>query len=199
MAQPDQHHRTRPKAQASSLLDRVIRGQSSYVRRAAFISIITSLLAVTPTLYMMVVYNRVVTSRNETTLLMFLLCAIGIYALMEILELVRTRLLHIAGWQVEHALRDRVHDESFKASLRQQPTGTQAWSDLRTVREFMASPVVGALLDSPSSLVFLVAIFLLNPWLGVTSLIIAAIQSLIGIRTEQKTLPLLTDASRAQL
>ena len=199
MAQPDQHHRTRPKAQASSLLDRVIRGQSSYVRRAAFISIITSLLAVTPTLYMMVVYNRVVTSRNETTLLMFLLCAIGIYALMEILELVRTRLLHIAGWQVEHALRDRVHDESFKSSLRQQPTGTQPLSDMRTVREFMGSPVVGALLDSPSSLVFLVAIFLLNPWLGVTSLIIAAIQSLIGIRTEQKTLPLLTDASRAQM
>ena len=97
MAQPDHHTRTRPQAQASSLLDRVIRGQSSYVRRAAFISVITSLLAVTPTLYMMVVYNRVVTSRNETTLLMFLLCAIGVYALMEILELVRTRLLQIAG------------------------------------------------------------------------------------------------------
>ena len=199
MARPDHNHRTRSPAQAPSLLDRVIRGQSSYIRRAAFISIITSLLAVTPTLYMMVVYNRVITSRNETTLLMFLLCAIGIYALMEILELVRTRLLQIAGWQVEHALRDRLHDESFTASLRQQPIGTQALSDMRTVREFIGSPVVGALLDSPSSLVFLAAIFLLNPWLGITSLIIAAVQSLIGIRTEQKTLPLLTDASRAQM
>jgi ATP-binding cassette subfamily C exporter for protease/lipase len=199
MAQPDHKNRTRFTAQAPSLLDRVIRGQSSYIRRAAFISVITSLLAVTPTLYMMVVYNRVVTSRNETTLLMFLLCAIGIYALMEILELVRTRLLQIAGWQVDHALRDHVHDTSFKASLKQQAVGTQALSDVRTVREFIGSPVVGALLDSPSSLVFLAAIFLLNPWLGITSLIIAAVQSLIGIRTEQKTLPLLTDASRAQM
>ena len=199
MARPDSTHRTRTPAQAPSLLDRVIRGQSSYVRRAAFISILTSLLAVTPTIYMMVVYNRVITSRNETTLLMFLLCAIGIYALMEILELVRTRLLQIAGWRVDHALRDRVHDESFNASLRQQPAGTQPFSDMRTVREFFGSPVVGALLDSPSSLVFLVAIFLLNPWLGVTSLIIAALQSLIGIRTEQKIQPLLSEASRAQM
>ncbi len=199
MARPDASSRTRASAHAPSLLARVIRGQSSYVRRAAFISIITSLLAVTPTLYMMVVYDRVITSRSDTTLLMFLLCAIGIYALMEILEFVRNRLLHLAGWQIDHALRDRVHDQAFHASLRQQTTGTQPLSDLRTLREFIGSPAVGALLDSPASLVFLVAIFLLNPWLGITSLAIAAVQSLIGIRTEKKTLPLLTEASRAQM
>ena len=199
MARPDNPARTRAQAQAPSLLARVIRGQSSYFRRAGIISLVTSLLAVTPTVYMMVVYDRVVTSRNETTLLMFLLCAIGIYALMEILEFVRTRLLQIAGWQVDHSLRDRLHDESFQASLRHQSIGTQPLSDLRTLREFIGSPVVAALLDSPASLIFLVAIFLLNPWLGVTSLFVAVLQTLIGVRAEKKTLPLMNDASRAQM
>ena len=199
MGRPDNTHRSSGDAQASSLLVRVIRGQSSYFKRAAAISVVTSLLAVTPTVYMMVVYNRVVTSRNETTLLMFLLCAIGIYALMELLEYVRTRLLQIAGWQIDNALRDHLHDQAYKASLKQKPVGTQPWTELRTLREFIGSPAVAAMLDSPSSLVFLVVIFVLNPWLGVTSLVIAAVQSLIGLRTEKKILPALTDASRAQM
>ena len=199
MGRPENTHRPSGDAQAPSLLGRVIRGQSSYFKRAAFISLVTSLLAVTPTVYMMVVYNRVVTSRNETTLLMFLLCAIGIYALMELLEFVRTRLLQIAGWQIDNALRDHLHDQAYKASLKQKPVGTQPWTELRTLREFIGSPAVAAMLDSPSSLVFLAVIFVLNPWLGITSLFIAAIQSLIGIRTEKKILPALTDASRAQM
>ena len=103
-------------APANSLLENVVREQSRYFKWAALISILTSLLAITPTIYMMVVYNRVVTSRNETTLLMFLICAIGLYALMEMLELVRTRLLHVAGWRIDHALRDRIHDQTYTAS-----------------------------------------------------------------------------------
>ena len=60
-------------APANSLLENVVREQSRYFKWAALISILTSLLAITPTIYMMVVYNRVVTSRNETTLMMFLI------------------------------------------------------------------------------------------------------------------------------
>ena len=184
-------------ASAPSLLANVVREQSRYFKWAALISILTSLLAITPTIYMMVVYNRVVTSRNETTLLMFLICAIGLYALMEILELVRTRLLHVAGWRIDHALRDRIHDQSYQASRCQKPVGTQPFSDMRQVREFLGSPALGALLDSPSSLLFLVAISVMNPWLAVTSLFIALVQTIIGVRTEKKTLPALSAATHA--
>lgn len=186
-------------APANSLLENVVREQSRYFRWAALISILTSLLAITPTIYMMVVYNRVVTSRNETTLMMFLICAIGLYALMEILELVRTRLLHVAGWRIDHALRDRIHDQTYTASRLHKPVGTQPFTDVRQIREFLGSPALGALLDSPSSLLFLVAISVMNPWLAVTSLIIALVQTLIGVRTEKKTLPALAAATRAHM
>lgn len=190
----------RPSAeQAPSLLENVVRAQSRYFKWAALISILTSLLAITPTIYMMVVYNRVVTSRNETTLVMFLICAIGLYALMETLELVRTRLLLVAGWRIDHALRDRIHDQSYASSRLQKSIGTQAFTDIRQIREFMGSPVLGALLDSPSSLLFLAAISVMNPWLAVTSLFIASVQIFIGIRTEKKTLPALDAATRAHL
>ena len=186
-------------APANSLLENVVREQSRYFKWAALISILTSLLAITPTIYMMVVYNRVVTSRNETTLMMFLICAIGLYALMEILELVRTRLLHVAGWQIDHALRDRIHDQTYTASRLHKPVGTQPFTDVRQIREFLGSPALGALLDSPSSLLFLVAISVMNPWLAVTSLLIALVQTLIGVRTEKKTLPALAAATRAHM
>jgi len=186
-------------ASAPSLLANVVWAQSRYFKWAALISILTSLLAITPTIYMMVVYNRVVTSRNETTLMMFLICAIGLYALMEMLELVRTRLLHVAGWRIDHALRDRIHDLSYQASRLQKPVGTQPFTDVRQIREFLGSPAVGALLDSPSSLLCLVAISVMNPWLAVTSLFIALVQTIIGIRTEKKTVPALAAATRAHM
>ena len=186
-------------APVTSLLENVVREQSRYFKWAALISILTSLLAITPTIYMMVVYNRVVTSRNETTLLMFLICAIGLYALMEMLELVRTRLLHVAGWRIDHALRDRIHDQAYTAGRLQKSVGTQPFTDVRQIREFLGSPALGALLDSPSSLLFLVAISVMNPWLAVTSLLIALVQTFIGVRTEKKTLPALAAATRAHM
>jgi ATP-binding cassette subfamily C exporter for protease/lipase len=77
--------------------------------------------------------------------------------------------------------------------------GTQPFTDVRQIREFLGSPALGALLDSPSSLLFLVAISVMNPWLAVTSLLIALVQTLIGVRTEKKTLPALAAATRAHM
>jgi ATP-binding cassette subfamily C exporter for protease/lipase len=184
---------------APSLLALLLQAQKPLLRKAAGFSVVSSLLLLTPTLFMLQVYDRVINSRNTTTLLMLLLCALGLYVLMEILELVRSKLLQGAGWQLDAALREKLHDAAFEASLRQGSASTQPFTDLKTLRDFIFSPAVGALFDLPAALVFLVILFLISAWLGVMALLGAGIQAAIGVRTEKKTMPMLSEANRAAI
>lgn len=180
-------------------LSDVLWSQSRIYRQAAGFSFITSLLSLAPTVYMLVVYDRVVTSRSITTLLMVLLCVIGVYVLMEVLETVRSRLLQVAGLRIDEILREPIHDAAFRHSLNYGVSTTQPFTDLRTLREFISSPVVSACFDVPSSLIFLVFVFVLSPILGVTALIGLAVQFGIGVLTEKKTMPTLTAANQSAI
>ena len=165
-----------------------IRKQIPLYRQAIYFSLITSLLVLAPTLFMLEVYDRVVNSRSTTTLIMLIICVIGIYVVMEALEVVRGKLMRQAGERVDAALRSRLFDMAFEANLRNIPGGTtQPFNDLRTVRDFIASPAITAMMDVPASLIFLILVFIISPWLGMLALFGAVVQVIIGVRTEKKT------------
>lgn len=185
--------------QPASMLARTIRLQTPIFRKALGFSLVVSLLVLAPTLFMLEVYDRVVTSRSGTTLLSLLACVIGIYVLMEMLEVLRSRLLQQAGWRVDAAVREHLHDNTFNASLHQGGGSTQPFNDLRTLRDFIGSPAITALMDLPSSLIFLVIVSVISPWLGVVALLGAVVQFMIGVSTERKTMPVLTEANQAAI
>ncbi len=185
--------------QQPSLLSKTIHDQAPIFRKAFGFSFANSLMVLAPTIFMLETYGRVVTSRSVTTLISLLLCVIGIYVLMEVLDMLRSRLLQQAGWRIDAALREQLHDATFTASLRSGVSSTQPFSDLRTLREFVSSPATTAILDAPSSLVFLIIVALINPWLGVVALIGAVVQFFIGMKTERKTMPVLTEANQASI
>lgn len=191
---------SQPSAQrTATLLALGLEAQKPLFRKAAGFSILSSLLLLTPTVFMLEVYDRVINSRSTTTLLMLLLCTLGLFVLMEVLELVRSMFLQLAGWQLDATLREKLHDALFIASLRQVDASTQSFADLKTLRDFIHSPAVNAMLDLPSSLLFLVLVFLISPWLGVVALLGAVVQTAIGVRTEKKTMPVLTEANQAAI
>jgi ATP-binding cassette subfamily C exporter for protease/lipase len=148
---------------------------------------------------MLEVYDRVINSRSGTTLISLLICLIGIYILMEFIEMLRGRLLQQAGWRIDTELREQIHDASFLTSLRQSSSSTQPFNDLRTIREFIASPAVTAMMDAPSSVLFLILVSIISPWRGIVALFGATVQVLIGVSTERKTMPVLTDANQAAI
>lgn len=187
-----------PARVASPLAAELRRHRSTYVRVMGFSTVI-SLIALAPTLFMLEVYDRVVNSRNLTTLVMLLVLVIGAYVVMELLELVRSKLLHDVAHQVDEALRLRLLHSLFSVRLRGQQVSTQAFVDLRTVRDFIASPAVLAVMDAPGALLYLVLVWIISPWLGVAALVGALVQLLIALRTEHRTLPLLTEASRTAI
>ncbi len=185
--------------QSRTLLDAAFTSERPTFRKAIGFSMVTSILILAPTVFMLEVYDRVVNSRSSITLLSLLVCLIGIYVLMGLLEIIRNRLLSQAAWHIDMALREQIHDATFLNSLRQGATSAQPFRDLRTLREFISSSATTAMMDLPSSLLFLLLIFIINPWLGVAAMLGALIQASIGVNTEHKTMPALTEANQAAI
>ena len=186
-----------PQKPASELREAVLALKPFFVRAALF-SLVSSLLVLAPSGYMLEVYDRVVNSRNHMTLLMLTVLVIGAFVLMEVLEWARSEILHAAGQAFERRLRHRVFGAMFEASLRRMQGGTiQLMTDFRTVRDFFHAPPVTAAMDAPVALVFLVLIFAMSPILGWCALTGAVLQVGITWLNERSTRPPLSQANRA--
>ena len=168
-----------------------------YFVRAAWFSTFSSLLLLMPTWYMLAVYERVVNSRSQTTLVMVTVLVVGAYIVMEVLEWVRSHQMHAGGIALDHKLGDRLFNAIFDANLRQMHAATsQAMGDLRTIRDFLSSPAMFAAMEAPVSLIFLVVIFAISPVLGWAASISALVQVFIGWMNERSTQPALTQANQ---
>ena len=168
------------------------------VKRVLLFGILTNLLVLMPTWYMLEVYGRVLDSRNTHTLLMLTLLVLGAYVLLEVLEWVRSSLLHHAAQQLETDLAPSLFEAQFQARLNRlggvQP---QALGDLGTLRSFIAPPAMTALLDAPFALLILILIWWINPLLGAMSVLAALLLFIIGALTERGTRQPLGEANQA--
>ena len=183
-----------------TLIANFLKSQNKTYRQALFYSLIIGTLSLGPTLFMLEVYDRVVNSRNATTLVMLLILVVGSYIVMELLELVRHGLLQRVALGLDQELRNRLFNITFEANLKRIPGGSiQAFNDLKTIRDFIPSGAVMALLDAPMAIVFLLIVFVVSPWLGVMALLGAMVQVWIAYLTEKKTMPVLTDANRGAI
>jgi ATP-binding cassette subfamily C exporter for protease/lipase len=130
-------------------------------------SMLISLLALAPTVYMLEVYERVVNSRSGMTLAMLTVMIVLAYAVMELLEKVRGSLMRAAGVQIDQALSKRVYDAMFQGFLKRQVGGSpQIFTDMKIVKDFLASPALMALFEAPVALFALALNFAISPILG---------------------------------
>ncbi len=171
-----------------------------YQRQVLLWTLLTAALSLAPTLYMFQVYDRVVNSRNLTTLGMLTLLVLGVYAVLVLIDGVREDLMQRASRHLDQVLAVPVFDAVFAAHLRQVPVGgDQALSDLRTWREYWASPAALAWMEWPGALLFLCGIFWISPVLALAALAGAVLQVLIAWWTEQHTHTTLVEANRAAM
>lgn len=169
-----------------------------FIRKTAWFSLVTSLLALSSTVYMLEVYDRVVGSRSLNTLLMLTLVALVAYLVLEVLEWVRAEVMSAAGKQFEAGLSVRIFNAVFSADFRREAGAPQqAMNDLRTLRDLIAAPVLMAALDAPVSLLLLVVIFMISPVLGWCAIFGGLLQVLIAFLTERYSQPPLVLANKA--
>ena len=180
------------------LLREALRAQHPLLWRAAGYSFLAGLLLLGSQWYMFEVYGRVLNSRNLNTLLMLTLMVVLVYAVAELFEYTRSLLLQRAGDGLDEKLRVRLFDRAFAASLLRHPAGTpQVFNDLRTLREFVPSQAVSAMLDLPTAVVMIALLAFLSPWLGGVVLLGLVLQGLMLLATERRTMPQLNEAQRA--
>ena len=171
-----------------------------YFKKAALFSLFASLLVLAPSGYMLEVYDRVVNSRSHMTLAMLTILVLFAYVVMEVLEWVRSEVMHDAGMALDKQMSGRVFSAIFEANLRRLPGGTaQPMNDFRTVRDFLHSPVLMALMEAPVSLVFLLLIFAISPVLGWSAVVAAIVQTFVGWLNERSTQPPLMAANRSAM
>ena len=168
-----------------------------YFRRAVILTLISGLLSLLPTVYMLQVYDRVVNSANLSTLWMLTAMVLVGYVVMEILEWVRGELMQQAGRRLDVRLRQRLFQAVFDGNLRRNLIGGgQVFNDLKMLREFLYNPGFFAFMDAPLSLVVVVIVFMISPVLGSIALLGGVIQLIFSVMTERRTQKPLMEANR---
>ena len=143
----------------------------------AIFSAIINILMLTSPIFMMQVYDRVLTSRSIPTLISLLVLATVLLVLMAILDYLRAGILARIGIAVDRELRDSVFLAVVDRTLRRdaQGDGQQVVRDLDSVRAFLSGPGLVALFDLPWIPFYLLVCFAFHPLLGYLSLAGAAV------------------------
>jgi PrtD family type I secretion system ABC transporter len=156
-----------------------LRGLRGTVVMVGVFSALINLLMLTGPVYMLQIYDRVLSSGSVATLLGLFAIVVILYGFLGLYEFLRKRLLSRAAIRLD----SNVGDEAFRLGLRsgsvgardQVDPGAQPVRDLEMMRGFMSGGAITGLFDLPWTPLFLALVFLIHPWLGVLTLIGAGV------------------------
>jgi len=156
-----------------------------FVSAAAF-SLLLNLLLLVPALFMLQVFDRVLTSRSVETLVMLLVLSVGALLFMAYLDVIRSRLLTAAAVALEKLLGPRVLSEMIRRNAAPgEGEALHGMRDVNSLRAFLTGPGILALFDSPWVPVYVLVIFLFHPLLGAMALAGALIMLALAILNEK--------------
>lgn len=163
----------------------VIRTRSKVFWTVGIFTAFINLLMLVPSIYMLQVYDRVLPSRNEITLLMLTLIMLGMFGMMSLLEYVRSMVVIRIGSQLDMRLNTRVYTAAYEANLKNGSSDAgQMLSDLTNLRQFLTGSALFAFFDAPWFPIYLLVIFLFNPWLGLFALVGALLLIALAVINE---------------
>ncbi|CAD5201415.1 type I secretion system permease/ATPase [Pseudomonas sp. FEN] len=185
-----------PKILSGTPLIRVLGDYKSVLISVACFTALINLLMLVPSIYMLQVYDRVLTSQNETTLVMLTLMVVGFFAFIGLLEVLRSFIVIRIGSALERRLNLRVYQAAFERNLsRGEGQAGQALGDLTHIRQFLTGPALFAFFDAPWFPIYLLVIFLFNPWLGVFASVGVLLLIALACLNESMTQKPLSEAS----
>jgi ATP-binding cassette subfamily C exporter for protease/lipase len=165
-------------------------------RTVGIFSAIINLLMLVPSIYMLQVYDRVLPSRNEITLLMLTLMMLGAFLLMSALEFIRSFVLIRIGARLDMQLNKRVYTAAFEQNLKKGGGNAgQALQDLTNIRQFLTGNALFAFFDAPWFPIYLIVIFFFEPSLGIFALAGTAILVVLAYINEKVSKKPLAEAN----
>jgi ATP-binding cassette subfamily C protein len=164
-------------------------GQRTLIWAAIAFSVFINLLMLTGPLYMLQIYDRVLGSRSEATLVALTLLVAFLFLATGVLDHARGRVLARIGARLQAALERRV----FSAALRRQmlvpddPLALAAQRDLEAMQRFWSSQLAAAMIDLPWTPFFIAAIFVFHPVLGLLAIAGAVAIVAVAIVNQSRT------------
>ena len=166
---------------------------------AGVFSMVANLLMLTPTKYMLQVYDRVMLSQNMGTLMAVSLITLFFFGVLTFAEWSRSKLLVSSGVRMDELLSKRLFHASYDAYLNPAVKNpSRAFNDLTEVRQFLTGNGIFAFFDAPWAPIYIAVLFMLHPWLGVMAIGFAAVQASLAWWGSNASKPAQAVASKSQ-
>ena len=168
-----------------------------YFIYAGLFSAAVNLLMLVPVIYMLQVYDRVVSSGSYSTLAMLTLLMVALTAALGGFEWVRSMILIAASNRIEKNLRRRVSDATFKRALLTggSVSNSQPLSDLSSLRQFLTGNGLFAFFDAPWFPIYVFVMFMFHPMFGYAAIFAGIVMIALAYTTEKVTSKKLQDAN----
>ncbi|GGE06362.1 ATP-binding cassette, subfamily C [Gemmobacter megaterium] len=169
---------------------RAARAENRKLFWAVFLfSALVNILMLTGPLYMLQVYDRVLGSHSEATLVALTGLIVFLFLAMGLLDHARSRVAARIGARFMDKLDRRVFAASIRMSAvaPNEPSAQAAQRDLESIQRLLVSPVLMAMFDLPWTPVFLVAIFLFHPLLGWLAIVGGGILIMVTLLNQAMT------------
>ena len=178
---------------------RAARRQSRGLFASVFaFSVFVNLLMLTGPIFMLQVYDRVLGSRSEATLVALFGLMAFMFLMMGVLDYVRGRVMTRIGARFQETLDRRVFTAAMRklALMPNDPLAAAAQRDLESVQRLLASPVFLALFDIPWTPLFLAAIFVFHPWLGWLAIFSGVLLIVVSLLNQSSTRKPMSESSQ---
>ncbi len=165
---------------------------------AFFITAVADLLSIAPLLYMMNVFDRVISSRSGVTLVSLTLLILALYIFWSAIEWIRSRLMVRLSLRIDWDLSADIFDASFRRYVgRKNVNVHQLLGDLTTLRQFLTGQGVLTLMDAPFAVVFIIVGALFHPYLAIFAIVASVLMLIATYFTQKMTTPILKVANDA--
>jgi ATP-binding cassette subfamily C exporter for protease/lipase len=170
------------------LLKYILKKYKAKIILAIILSLVANILMLTPTIYMLQIYDRVMLSQSEITLIAVSIIAMGMLLSMAISEWLRANLLLFISKDIDKLISSNLFNTVFSKRLNNNTQqAVQPFSDLALVKQLVSGPSMYAILDAPWTPIYVGVMFLMHPLLGWVSLFFLLNMLFIGWITAKKT------------
>lgn len=189
----------RPAHQQSNPLREVLQQCRRAFWLTGLLTLVIEILSISPILYMMNMFDRVMSSRSHVTLVSLTVLILGLYVFWSALEWMRSRLMVRISMRVDWDLAAATFDAAFRRFVgRKKVDVHQVLGDLLQVRQFLTGNSILALMSAPFAFLFIVVGAFFHPYLAVFILVASGTLVLVSFMTQRVTAPVLRDANDAK-
>ncbi len=165
---------------------------------ALLLTLAVDIVSIAPLLYMLNVYDRVLSSRSVPTLVSLTIIIVALYVFWSALEWVRSRLLVRLGLRVDWELAGQVFDAAFRRHVRRKSANThQVLNNLLVLRQAMTGAPMLAVMDAPFSIVFIIIGAIFHPYLAIFATVASLLMLVATYSTQKLSTPVLMAANDA--